>query len=206
MLKLEHIVCQIANILEEFDSTCPKQLYRDGVYFKPGIGPFREVPLVKQIAKQLSDGGISGRSVVARTHQRPDMSLQLSGDVSDTKDWAFEFKIVRPYGNNGKVATNWSRRLLYPREGNESLMGDALKLRTLPGFHHKALIAICFQEDAPELELEPFLASFELITKDIIKVPLGERIEEKRIGLVHPVHQILRCIGWQLDESASYNA
>ena len=182
MLQFEEIVCRIANILKEFDPTGPRQLYRDEVYFKPGIGPFRETALVIHIAEQLSDQGIS-----ARTRQTP-ADLDIQGE------WALEFKIVRPYRDNGKPAENWSRRLLHPYEGNASLIGDALKLMKLESYTNKGLIALAFEHDPPKVDLEPLLESFELVSRKIFKIPLSERVEERRPRLVHPVHQVVRCV------------
>ena len=188
MLQFEEIVCRIANILKELDSTGPRQLYRDGEYFKPGIGPFRETALVIHIAEQLSDQGIR-----ARTRRTP-ADLDIQGE------WALEFKIVRPYGDNGKPAENWSRRLLHPYEGNASLIGDALKLMKLESYPQKGLIALAFEHDPPKVDLEPLLESFELVSTKILKIPLSKRVEERRPRLVHPVHQVVRCLAWTLCE------
>ena len=174
-MTLSEIVNAVANISKDLDSERPT----DQKKFQPGIGPFREVQLVREIAKRLTDCGVSGQSVVAGIQRTPDMSVQFDQSVSDDKDWALEFKIIRPFGDNGRIATNWSRRLLYPYQGNESLMGDALKLQSLDGYQHTGLVAICFEHNPPRLNLEPILASFELITRDLMNVRLGDRIEEK---------------------------
>jgi len=41
---------------------------------------------------------------------------------------ALEFKIARPFGDNGKEAENWSVNLPHPYAGNVSVIGDCLKL------------------------------------------------------------------------------
>ena len=193
MLELRELVFRIAEILKEYDSTHPEQHYRNNVYFNAGIGPFRETALVIHIAEQLAKQGI-----VARTRRTPaDLAIQAE---HGTDEWALEFKIVRPYGDNGKPAENWSRRLLHPYQGNASLIGDAIKLGGLEGYAQKGLIAIAFEHDSPKISLDPLLRSFELISTEILNVPLGARIEERRAGLVHPHHQVLRCIAWQLEE------
>lgn len=109
-----------------------------------------------------------------------------------------ELKIVRPFGDNGSLDEHWSKNLLHPYEGNTSLIGDALKLLAFEESRNSGLIAICYEHKSPKIDLEPLIASFELIAKSIRNIPLGERTEERRENLVHPVHQVLRLIGWPL--------
>lgn len=52
--------------------------------------------------------------------------------------------------------------------------------------------------DPAKISLGPIIASFELIALKVVNFKLSERIEEKRKSLVHPEHQIVRCIGWEL--------
>ena len=89
--------------------------------------------------------------------------------------------------------------MVHPYKGNVSLMGDAMKMLSLDGFPNKGLLAICYEHNPPQLDLEPLLSSFELVSRSVLNIPLGQRIEERRSGLVHPVHQVVRCLGWQLD-------
>ncbi len=57
------VVKRIADILKEFDSQKP--VHKS---FKPGIGPFGEPQLVKEISKRLVQEGIQ-----ASTHRTPDL-------------------------------------------------------------------------------------------------------------------------------------
>lgn len=114
-------------------------------------------------------------------------------------DWALEFKIVRPFGDNGREAENWSVNLLHPYAGNVSLIGDAIKLSKLDGYPHRGLIVIGYEHNPPKISLDPLLASYELIASRVMNIQLSDRIEEKRDQLVHPEHQVLRCIGWELE-------
>ena len=177
----DEIVGTIADILKSFDSEYPVHKT-----FKPGIGPYGEPQLVREIASRLT-----GQGIHSRTHQSPDMSVQGL--------WAFEFKIVRPFGDNGRQAESWSQNLLHPYEGNVSLIGDAMKLSRLDVYPHKCLFVISYEHNPPIVDIEPLLSSFELISRYVRDIPLGKRIEEKRDGLVHPVHQVMRCFSWELD-------
>ncbi|WP_448541865.1 hypothetical protein [Roseiflexus sp.] len=177
------VVRIIADILKAFDSTRPVHKT-----FSPGIGPFGEPQLVREIAQRLTRNGIQ-----AKTQQTPDLVIQ--GSV-----FAIEFKIVRPFGDNGKEAENWSVNMLHPYPGNVSLLADALKLNGLNNvFQHRGLLMIGYEHNPPRISLDPLIRSFELIAKVEMGIPLGQRVEEKRDGLVHPEHQVLRCVGWELN-------
>ena len=180
-IQYSDIVSLIADILKEFDAERP--VHKN---FKPGIGPFGEPQLIREVAKRLSS-----RGVAARTKRTPDLDIE--------NVWAIEAKIVRPFGDNGRQAENWSVNLLHPYEGNTSLVGDALKLSHLDGYKHRCLLVIGFEHHPPKISLDPLLESFEAIVNRVTKVSLGRRLEEKREGLVHPEHQIVRCVGWEVE-------
>ena len=174
------IVKIIANVLKQYDAERPIHKH-----FSPGIGPFGEPQIVSTLAERLTQIGIR-----AQTRRTPDLEID--------NEWAIEFKIVRPYGDNGKEAENWSVNLLHPYEGNTSLLGDALKLRCLNNFYKKGLFLIGYEHNPAKRSLDPLILSFELIAEKVLGLNLGERIEERRTGLIHPEHQVVRCIGWEL--------
>jgi hypothetical protein len=176
------IVSTIAKILKDYDTEM--QIHKK---YQPGIGPFGEPQLVKAVAQRLTNQGIT-----AKTKRTPDLEIG--------SEWAIEFKIVRPFGDNGIEAENWSVNLLHPYAGNQSHVGDALKLLNLDAHSKIGLFVIGFEHDQALNRLNPLLASFEAIAEQVIRLNLAQRIEERRAGLVHPVHQVLRCIGWQLVE------
>jgi hypothetical protein len=175
----KEIVATITGILKEFDTERP--IHKN---FQPGIGPFGEPQIVGVIADRLSAKGIQ-----AKTKRTPDLDIR--------NQWAIEFKIVRPFGDNGKEAENWSVNMLHPYAGNVSLIGDAIKLISLNGFANKGLFVIGYEHNPAKISLDPLLDSFEAIARQVMNIEFGERIEQRRAGLVHPEHQVLRCIGWQ---------
>ena len=180
----DELVTEIANLLSEFDAERPVH----GRY-QPGIGPYTETKLVKEIAERLRNIGIP-----AKTKQTPDMVI---GD-----EWGIEFKIARPFGDNGKEAEHWSQNLTHPYKGNVSLIGDAIKLQELSSVARKCVFAIGFEHATPQIPLEPLFAAFELLSQSLLGIPLGNRIEAKRTGLVHPVHQTLSCASWEVFAAA----
>ncbi len=153
----------IADILKEYDAEKP--IHKE---FKAGIGPFGEPQIVSIISAKLNQVGI-----LAKTRRTPDLDINT--------DWAIEFKIVRPFGDNGKEAENWTVNLLHPYPGNVSLIGDALKLLQLPNFSHKGLFIIGYEHNPAKIGLDPIIESFELIAQNVMKIKLGKRIEEKRV-------------------------
>jgi len=179
-MEYRDLVITISDLLKEFDSERPVHKA-----FQPGIGPFGEPQIVGIISRRLSERGI-----LAETKRTPDLDIQ--------HQWAVEFKIVRPFGDNGKEAENWSVNMLHPYPGNVSLISDAIKLASLDAFPYKGLFVIGFEHKPAKISLDPLLESFEAIAQKVMGISLGERIEQKREGLVHPEHQVLRCIGWQV--------
>jgi len=117
-LTLEQIVGDFADSLLKIDSS--GIAFRN---FKPGVGPYGEPQLVRQVASHLND--LPTYSSKVKTKRTPD--LLISGE------WAIECKIARPFGDNGKPAENWSVNLLHPYPGNTSLLGDCLKLASIGG-------------------------------------------------------------------------
>lgn len=181
-MEYSEVIKVIADLLKRYDEESP--IHKE---FSPGIGPFGEPQIVKVISIKLASMGF--HSVTKRT---PDLVFN--------DEWAIEFKIVRPYGDNGKEAENWSVNLLHPYPGNVSLIGDAIKLQALIPNLRKGLCVLGFEHDPAKICLEPLICAFELIVKEVNHICLGERIEEVRKGLVHPEHQVLRCIGWEIIE------
>ena len=180
-MDLHGITKDIANYLKYFDSTKPVHKA-----FRPGIGPFGEPQLIRELASGLNANGYS-----CRTRRTPDLEI---GD----REWALEFKIVRPFGDNGREAENWSVNLLHPYEGNTSALGDALKLKALPDYSGRAVFVIGYEHQPPKIRLEPLVQAFELVAVSVLGIELGPRVEEIRSGLVHPEHQVLRCIAWKI--------
>ncbi len=155
--------------------------------FQPGIGPFGEPQLVKQIAAHLNTLKKYGKSV--RTKRCPDLLIP--------EEWAIESKIARPYGDNGKEAENWSVSLLHPYRGHTSSIGDCYKLLGLTTPERKAVLVIGYEHAPAKIDLTPLIKSFETIATCVAGITLGPRVEKSSEGLVHPVHQTARLFAWE---------
>lgn len=182
-MELSSLVRDIADTLAGIDSTCAPFKH-----FKTGIGPYGEPQLLGLIRDRLNLLPAYRDSVV--TKRTPDLLLRGY--------WALEFKIVRPFGDNGKPAEDWSVNLLHPYRGNISAIGDCYKLLELPGLERKAVIVIGFEHSPPQVDLEPLLAAFEAIITCVTKIKIGPRCVATREALVHPVHQQLVVVAWEV--------
>ena len=183
LMDLGEVVTGIADALVSIDaSRVPHRT------FHPGVGPYGEPQLVKLIAAFLN--GRPKYDGKACTRRTPDLLIP--------DEWALEFKIARPYGDNGKEAENWSVNLLHPYAGNVSSIGDCYKLLTLGGKERKGIVVIGYEHVPCKIDLTPLIESFEVIAKNVAHVNLSPRVECRREGLVHPVHQCVRVLGWEV--------
>ncbi len=182
-MNLTELINDISDVLVNIDKSEPP--------FKPfhaGVGPYGEPQLVRLIAKYLNNIPKYKRSVVTR--RVPDLLIP--------QEWAIEFKIARPFGDNGNRAENWSVNLLHPYPGNESSIGDCLKLLNSGFLENLAVFVIGYEHSTPEITLDPLINSFELIAKQIINIKLSKREERVRESFVHPIHQTLRVFAWEV--------
>ncbi|MBI3863121.1 MAG: hypothetical protein HY290_14620 [Planctomycetia bacterium] len=164
--------------------------------FQPGVGPYGEPQLVKLIASSLNQlAAYRGRALSKRT---PDLLI--------TGSWALEFKIARAFGDNGLEAENWSVNLLHPYSGSVSVFGDCLKLAAWSGPERRVAIVIGFEHDPAVISLDPLLSAFEAISRQLLPFHISARVETRRMGLRHPVHRVMRVVGWEIPHSAQYVA
>ena len=117
--------------------------------------------------------------------------------------WALEFKIARPFGDNGREAEDWSVNMLHPYAGNVSLLGDCLKLQQLNGAERKAAIVVGYEHTPPRISLSPLLRAFEVVAERVMDIELGPRVQVMCAGLCHPVHQQFVVAGWEVMRPAA---
>ncbi len=156
--------------------------------FQPGVGPYGEPQLLKLVVQHLN----------RLPRYAGQVSTRRSPDLLIPGDWMVEFKIARPFGDNGEEAENWSVNLLHPYPGNVSSIGDCLKLLEAEGVERRAVVVIGYEHEPAKIHLDPLIESFETIAREIVRLSLSPRIERRRGGLVHPVHQVLRIFAWEV--------
>jgi hypothetical protein len=183
-LSLATITTDIADALQSVDRS--KRAHKQ---FAPGIGPHGEAEAVRAALSELQTvkPDTYGRAVIKRV---PD--LLVPGQ------WAIEFKIARPFGDNGRPAEHWSENLLHPYPGNTSSLGDCLKLIASGLSERKAVVIIGYEHSPPIVSLDPAIRSFERLARDVMSIHLDTRIEVLRDKLIHPIHQQLRVIAYEV--------
>lgn len=163
--------------------------------FKPGIGPFPEAEAISLAAAEMC--AVHGDCYSSMSPRRYEGSRSTC-DLVLQDEWAFEFKLVRPFGDNGKEAEHWSQNLLHPYPGNVSLLADCLKLRDSKLAARKAVIAFGYEHTPPLISLEPTIRSFEVLAREVMRIVLRGRIAIEIKDLVHPVHQQVKVYGWEI--------
>ena len=161
--------------------------------FRAGVGPYGEPQLVRAVAKHLNTLPRYGAAV--RTKRTPD--LLIPGE------WALEFKLARPFGDNGNEAENWSVNLLHPYPGSVSVVGDCQKLQQLNGPERKAAIVVGYEHTPPRISLASLLDAFEVVAERVAGIRLGQRVQVTRVGLCHPVHQQMLIAAWEVSTAPS---
>ncbi|CAN5493549.1 hypothetical protein BH09PLA1_BH09PLA1_29130 [soil metagenome] len=160
--------------------------------FRAGAGPYGEPQLVKLIAQHL-EATHADRYSGIRTARVPDVLVPTQ--------WALEFKIARPFGDNDKEAEHWSQNLLHPYAGNVSAISDALKLMDWNGGEKCGIIVVAYEHNPPRIDVSTLVSAFEMLCRELLKVPLGSRHVKVLEGCVHPVHQKATIFGWELVKS-----
>lgn len=181
---MEHLLNAIGAALEHIDQSRPQN-----GNFLPGIGPLRETQLVSRIRSYFNQN-LNEQYPNARTQRLPDFIIP---DM-----WAIEFKIVRPFGNNGNSAEHWSSRLLHPYPGNKSSIGDIYRLENLQMNIRKGIVVVSYEHQPAQISLDPLLNSFELIASDVCGFHLSNRNQVTIPNLIHPIHQTAKVFGWEI--------
>jgi hypothetical protein len=116
--------------------------------------------------------------------------------------WAIEFKLIRPFGDNGIEAEHWSENILHPYPGNVSAIGDCIKLVQSAFTERKAIIVFGYEHSPPIIPLDIASAAYEAIATQVagpdFGFTLGTRHASVFDDLMHPVHERGRVYGWEV--------
>jgi hypothetical protein len=115
---------------------------------------------------------------------------------------AIEFKLIRPFGDNGVEAEHWSDNILHPYPGNTSSIGDCIKFAPSTFTERKTVIVFGYEHTPSIIDLTVAVGAFELIARDIagsaFEFSLSERHSACFADLIHPYHQQGKVYGWQV--------
>ena len=108
-----------------------------------------------------------------------DITQRTPGLLS-LQEWVIEFKIARPFGDNGNQAENWSVNLLHPFSSNTSTIGDCLKLVKVRCLERLAVAVIGYEHSLPKIDLSPLIKVFKVIADQVANITLPKRVEAHR--------------------------
>jgi hypothetical protein len=190
MLELSAIVEHYAMALHAVDA-----MQVTNAPYRPGIGPFGERQAL-HLALQYLQAAFPQHYATAGPKAYPGALAQC--DLVLPGAWAIEWKLLRPFGDNGKQAEHWSENVLHPYAGHTSAIGDCLKLLGSGFTERKAVLVYGFEHTPPQIPLDPAICAFEIVAAHVTAICLGPRHATDIAGLVHPVHQQLRVFGWEV--------
>ncbi len=194
-LSLNDIVNDFAIAFKAVDATGPVEKK-----FKKGIGPFEEENAVQIALDYLKQIKNSDYKDALQNKRYPNTGEACDLVIPDK--WAIEFKLARPFGNNGEVSEYWLKKVLDPyqekKESKRSAIGDCIKLIQSEFRERKAVIIFGYEHTPPRMDLTVVIRCFELISDQIIGIRLGPRCMADFGPLIHPIHQQGKVFGWEV--------
>ena len=198
VIDLTRLVEDFAVAVQRADSHKPQAVASTtGRAYQPGIGPHTESQTIRLVTNELValDQEYAAYALdvpyPGASRQRCDWCLgsRLSWD------WAIEAKMLRMFGDNGKLNDNMLMHVLSPYSAHRSALTDCGKLvhSDLPG--RKAIMI--FGYDYNDWPMDPAIEAFETLASE--RVTLGDRHAAVYNQLVHPVHQRGRVFAWEVE-------
>jgi hypothetical protein len=184
LLPLSRLAADFADALQSVDAD--RQAHKQ---FAPGIGPYGEAEAVRAALYKLQG---------VRSSAYAGASIRRIPDLLIPGQWAIEFKIARPFGDNGRPAEHWSENLLHPYAGNTSSLGDCVKLLSSGFDERKAVVIFGYEHTPPLVSLDAAILGFEILAREVMELELTPRIEHLRVGLTHSVHQQVRVFAYEV--------
>ena len=192
-MQLDQLTSDFATALKVVDATAPQGSSRTRVY-QPGVGPLTEAEAIRRAFQVMRD--VDPAYAVAKPSPYP--GSRQTCDVVLPGLWALEFKLIRPYGDNGVEAEHWSENILHPYAGNVSSIGDCLKLLSCGFTERKGIVVFGYEHSPPRIELSRAVDSFEVIARQVVGIELGPRSQTFFGDLIHPYHQQGWVFGWEV--------
>jgi hypothetical protein len=197
MIELGRLVEDFAAAIQRADGRSPQAVgSRTGRAYQPGIGPHTE----GQTIRLVNDEIVTLDQVYAAhafdvpypnaSRQRCDWCL----GSPPSWDWAIEAKMLRLFGDNGKLNDNMLMHILSPYPAHRSALTDCAKLAASGLAGRKAILI--FGYDYRGWAMDPAIEAFEALAAE--RVILGDRHEAAYDRLIHPVHQRGRVFAWEV--------
>lgn len=192
-LNLSTIVNDLAVAFKAIDGMRPQGQSRIRIY-QPGIGPLGEDEAVARALHFLQASVTAYEQAAPRKYpgSRQKCDLVIPGE------WAIEFKLIRPYGDNGIESEHWSENILHPYPGNTSSIGDCIKLLQSGFPERKAVIVFGYEHSPAQIDLTPAVKAFETIAEQVVGIQFGVKHSVGFGPLIHPIHHHGRMFGWEI--------
>jgi hypothetical protein len=71
------------------------------------------------------------------------------------------------------------------------------------GEESRVIVVVAYEHEPPKIDLSVLVSAFELLCRQLLKLPLGDRHTSVVSGCVHPVHQRATVYGWRLGATNS---
>ncbi len=194
-LSVGDFVNDFAVALKAVDKTGPQGASRTRTY-RPGVGPLTEDDAINRALLFLKTE--IRPAIYSSASSRPYPNSRQKCDLVIPNEWAIEFKLIRPFGDNGIEAEHWSENILHPYAGNTSSIGDCIKLSQSGFPERKAIVVFGYEHFPPQIELETAVRSFEVVAEQVIGIQLSECHFAQFGPLIHPVHQQGKIFGWEI--------
>src|SRR3990172_13444865 len=164
MVTLEQFVTDFARGMKLADQRQPVAVNaRRKIAFQAGIGPHSETETVKLVMIELAALTPEayrqyriGVPYPEKSRQKCDLCL----GKPPSWEWAVEVKMLRLFGDNGKLNDNMLMHILSPYPEHRSALTDCDKLATSGLQGQKAVVIYAF--DTPHFPVEPAIRAFEL--------------------------------------------
>src|SRR5215469_13349401 len=164
MIELGRLVEDFAAAIQRADGRRPQAVgSRTGRAYQPGIGPHTEGQTIRLVAAELVtlDGAYAASTFDVpypnASRQRCDWCL---GSPSSW-DWAIEVKMLRLFGDNGKLNDNMLMHILSPYPEHHSAVTDCTKLVASQLGTHKAIVIYGY--DYPGWPMDPAIEAFQVL-------------------------------------------
>jgi hypothetical protein len=197
MIELGRLVEDFADAIQRADGRRPQAVgSRTGRVYQPGIGPHTEGQTIRLVAAALVtlDGAYAASTFDVpypnTSRQRCDWCL----GSPPSWDWAIEAKMLRLFGDNGKLNDNMLMHILSPYPAHRSALTDCAKLATSGLAGRQAILIFGYDYDG--WAMDPAIEAFEALAAE--QVILGDRHVAAYDDLIHPVHQRGRVFAWEV--------
>jgi hypothetical protein len=201
MISLAKLVDDFSAAIQRADARRPQAARsRTGRVYQAGIGPHTEGQTIGLVMTELValDTAYAAHALDVPypevLRQRCDWCL----GSALSWDWAIEVKMLRLFGDNGKLNDNMLMHVLSPYPAHRSALTDCEKLARSAWPGSKAIVI--FGYDYEGWAMDPAIEAFETLAST--RVALGDRHAASYAHLMHPVHQRGRVFAWEVASRA----